>query len=453
MNIVVDNKGDISIGRILKVVLPLVISALSMNLMFFIDRLILLHYSADAMNAAALGGNLVSIYVMFIICIAGTSEIFVGQFNGAGKRKSIAIPVWQMIYFSIASLVVLVPLGIFAKHLNLIPEHYAADGIVYQKILTYFACLPGIVAALTGFFVGRGKTKIITLIVLFGCCVNFILDCLFVFGYRNIIPAMGCRGAAIATVMAEAVQALILAIGFWSPKNRIYFSTLKNRAFNKKLMSKCIGVGLPSSLGHGLNLLAWYLIYATLSHVSKELSTIHGIAVAISVLFEFICEGLVKGTSVISANFIGQKNLEAIRHAIRKLLAIAFCLAIVSMAPVLLYQGLSFRLLKYLQPDIIPLLPDISVIFRLIFIAATCDSLLSVFWGALISGGDAKFPNIVNLLCIWTIVVIPVLMLGFLHRLTSATTVYALVAIWEMTILCILYRRYKSLKWYKSLIN
>ena len=449
----VNEKKDISILDIWKIVTPLVISALSANLLFLIDRFVLLRYSEDAMNSAALGGNLAAIYTMIIICITGTSEVFVGQFNGAGKRKSTPIPVWQMIYFSLISLVILFPLGFFAEHINLIPEYYAKDGVAYQKILTYCAWLPGLSAALTGFFVGRGKTKIVTIAVICGSLANLVLDILLVFGYKNLVPPMGCCGAAIATVMAQIVQVAILGTVFWSRKNRLYFSTFRNRSLNKKIMMRCINIGLPSSLGHGINLLAWYLIYAALSRVSKELSTIHGIAVTVNVLFEFICEGIIKGTAAISANLIGQRNLGGIRRAVKKLALVALTLSVFSTAPVLLYQAPSFYLLDCLRQDISHLYPTISIIFRIIFCIAVLDSLVAVMWGTLISGGDAKFPNLINLTCLWAIVVFPVLILRLLGKLHSTVVVYGLVAVWEATILVLLIKRYKTFKWYKSVIN
>ncbi|MDR2628915.1 MAG: hypothetical protein LBC30_02925, partial [Puniceicoccales bacterium] len=74
-----------SISGILKIIIPLILSCLSSNLMFLIDRFILMRYSLDAMNAAMLGGNLAGFHAFLLMAITGTTEIFVGQYNGAGE--------------------------------------------------------------------------------------------------------------------------------------------------------------------------------------------------------------------------------------------------------------------------------------------------------------------------------------------------------------------------------
>ena len=209
-----------SFSSIFRIILPLILSSLSTNLMFLIDRFVLAYYSIDSMNAAMMGGNLAGIFTLLLMSIAGTTEIFVGQYNGGNHDDKIASPIWQMIYFSILSLIIFIPIGYFSDIINLIPPYYESDGVPYQRLLTYFCWLPCLVAAFTGFFVGRGKTGFITHVVIIGNVLNVFLDILLVFGYKNIIPMMGCRGAAIATVISESVQAIILAIAFWSRYNR-----------------------------------------------------------------------------------------------------------------------------------------------------------------------------------------------------------------------------------------
>ncbi|MDR2738052.1 MAG: polysaccharide biosynthesis C-terminal domain-containing protein, partial [Puniceicoccales bacterium] len=342
---------DSSTSSILRVVVPLILSAFSENLMFLIDRIVLAYYSVDAMNAAMLGGALASLYSIALMAIAGTTEIFVGQYNGAKKYDKIGSPVWQMIYFVAISLIFVVPIGHFTKFLNLIPEYYAADGISYQKILTYFCWLPALTGAFTGFFIGRGKTRIVTAVVVIGTLVNIALDYLLVFGYGNLVPSFGCNGAAIATIVAEAVQALILAFGFWSKRNREAYNTAKNKKFDKKLFFRCLRVGYPMAFGRCVEMLAWYLVLSAMSHISKELATIQGVVTTVYVLFEFVCDGLVKGSATLSANFIGQKNMPSIACVFKKLTIITIIVCSVAMLPLLVAPGIVFDFLNTLHED------------------------------------------------------------------------------------------------------
>jgi MATE family multidrug resistance protein len=412
-----------------------------------------MRYSLDAMNAAMLGGNLAGNYVFLLMAIAGTTEIFVGQYNGAGEYDKIAAPVWQMIYLVIFAAIFYVPIGYFSEYLNLIPECYAKDGVAYQRILTYFCWMPGLAAAFIGFFVGRGQTKIITAIVILGNIINAVLDYLLVFGFGNMIPSCGCKGAAVATIIAEAIQILILATGFWSSKNRQLFHTAKNYKFNKKLFGKCLKIGLPMALGRSAELFAWYLIYAALSHVSKDLATVQGIATTVYVLIAFICDSLSKGTAAISANFIGKCDLVSIGLIIKKITIITLALCFSFILPLLVSPRLLCGILGSLNEDIAHLYPMLSIIFKIQFICITIESQCAVLWGVLVSGGDTKYINIANMGCLWGFVVFPVALLYMFDMLHSAVLVHLLSICWLFSCLLLLYGRYKSLKWYKSIIH
>jgi MATE family multidrug resistance protein len=443
---------DSSASSILRVVIPLILSALSENLMFLIDRIALAYYSVNAMNAAMFGGSLAALYTFSLMSIAGTTEIFVGQYNGAQKYHKIGSPVWQMIYFTAISLLFIVPIGWFANALNLIPNYCAKDGVVYQKILTYFCWVPALTSAFTGFFVGRGKTKIVTVVVLIGTLVNIALDYLLIFGCGNTIPSMGCKGAAIATVVAESVQMIILGCVFWSKQNRKKYNTATDSAFDKKIFFGCVKVGFPMAIGRCVEMLAWYLVLAAMGHASMELGTVQGIVTTVYVLFAFVCDGLIKGSATLSSNFIGQKDLQSIMCVFKKLTVITLLICSIVMLP-LLSPHIIFKLLNALHDDISSLYPQMEIIFKMMFVEITADSLCCISCGILMSGGDSKYPIAVNIACTWGIVVAPVAVLFSIKQLHSAVVVNLFPTISCVVCLVIIYRRYRSLKWYKSLID
>ena len=283
---------DCSFRTVLNVSLPLILSALSNNLLYIIDRMILARYSLNAMNAAVMSGSLVAIYAFFWSSISGIAEVYVGQSNGRKDYANLAAPVWQMIYFSLLGFVFYFPFGYFTEYLNLLPDYCKAEGIQYSKVMTYCASLPALKMAFASFFIGQGKTKIITYTVLFGSIVNAGLDILLVFGYSDIVPEMGCKGAAVATILSECVQIAILSASFFNATNRKIFNTtsLNVRKFDIRMFFGCIKLGVPLSIGRVFELLSWYIIYALVSHVSNDLATIWGICVSVFVLFAFVCD-------------------------------------------------------------------------------------------------------------------------------------------------------------------
>lgn len=442
-----------SVPGILRVVGPLILSSMSSSLMFVIDRLILAYYSVDAMNAAAIGGNFAAIFCLLLVCVAGTTEVFVGQYNGAQKHERIANPVWQMIYFVLLTIFVLVPVGMYSDKINLFPECYSNDGIPYQKILLCFCWVPALIAALTGFFVGLGETKIITFIVFAGNVANVILDFALIFGYKDIIPGFGCKGAAIATVISQCLQVAILSFKFLNKGNRILYNTHNLPKFDKVLFFRGIEIGAPAAICKGAEMFAWTLICSMLGHVSKDIVTEYSIGVIIYVMFAFIFEGFTKGTTTISANFIGCKSLSSIRDSFKKLVIIAITLCCIFILPIVIYPDLFFSILRNLHDDISNLYTTLKVILMLQFLNITIEAVGSVTLGVLLSGGDTKYPNVVRLSSLWLFIVFPVSILFFIGRLNSAIAVYSLSVLYNISWTVLFFFRYRSLKWYKSIIT
>jgi len=89
---------------------PLILSILSVNMMLFFDRLILARYNTGAMNAAVLAWLIFSIFQLGTIGIASIAEVFVGQYNGAKKLNKMGEPVWQMIWFSLMTGFIFIPI-------------------------------------------------------------------------------------------------------------------------------------------------------------------------------------------------------------------------------------------------------------------------------------------------------------------------------------------------------
>src|SRR5687767_7282451 len=98
-----------SVKELWAISFPLILSMLSINVMIFIDRLILAKYDTRAMNAAVVAGLIFSIFQYGMMGIAGVSEVFVGQFNGAQKLRRIGEPIWQMIWFALLTIFIFIP--------------------------------------------------------------------------------------------------------------------------------------------------------------------------------------------------------------------------------------------------------------------------------------------------------------------------------------------------------
>ena len=442
---------DGSLKNILRVSLPLIVAALSSNLLLLIDRAILSLYSLNAMNAASIAGNLVAIFCFFFCAIAGIAEVYVGQSNGQKLYDRLAVPVWQMIYFSAIGFVVMSIAAHFAEYLSSFPDYCREDGLAYQRLMMYFSPICAVKTAIASFFIGQGKTKIITFTVVVGAISNVALDWLFVFGYGGIIPALGCKGAAVASILAEVFEIAIFALVFFNKDNRLHFGTIKCLRFDKDIFLGCLKLGCPLAIGRIFELLAWYLVFIEISRVSSKVSSVYAICVSIYIFFSFVCDGISKSSATVSSNLIGQRDLAAIKKSLKIFLKLILCIGSVITLPLVLFPQSIFFFLDMLPESVSDLYSDMVVMFQLLALNVVLEAVSCTLWGVFMAGGDTRYPMIANLCSLWGTVVLPVVVLHLLGTLNSAVIVYQLSTVWCLTTLLLFYHRYRSLKWYNVL--
>ncbi|MBR1734099.1 MAG: polysaccharide biosynthesis C-terminal domain-containing protein, partial [Alphaproteobacteria bacterium] len=443
---------DSSVKSIMSVTLSVVLSTISINVMFLIDRSFLAGYSVNSMNAACISGNFVAMLGLFFIGITGAAGVFVGQYNGSKQYNMLAAPVWQMIYFSLASIPLFLLLGYFSPYINLLPEYFLKDGIAYQQTLMYFAFLSPLRVAFSAFFTGQGKTEIIACSAIVGAVTNIVLDYVLIFGYSDIIPSLGCKGAAIATNISDSVQVITLATIFFSRKNREKFKILESRGVNFELFKGCYRIGLPMSVGHFVIMLAWYVLQTIIGYTSQDASTVYNIALNLFMFFFFISGGFGRSATMICANMIGRNDLKSVQETYRFFIILSLFLGFLSTIPLIFFSYDVLSLLNFLNSEIIALYPQIQLALIFVSVAIILETLVSSTFGVLVSGGDAKFGIIVDVICFWGLVIFPTAVMFFTRTLHSAPIIFVFMIFRSTVSLTVLYKRYKSMKWYKKLV-
>lgn len=397
-----------SFREISRLSLPLMLSALSGALMMFFDRYILAHYSLTAMNAAVSAGMSVWVFQILVLGIAGISEVFVGQYNGAKQYDKVAIPVWQMIWFSLASCLIMLPIAVLFPE-SFVPERFHAEGAPYFAVVLSFSFLVGISAALSAFFVGQGKVTLITIVVIVGNLLNILGDIIFIFGFKTLIPSMGATGAAIATVLSQIFQCVILFAFFLNTSNRTKFKT--NRlSFDLSCFWDCFKIGFPSALGHMIEIAAWSIQLHLLSSVSIYHVTVASIGQTLFGLVAFTTEGLNKGIIAIASNLIGAKVFTSIKKVFKSSFILHLIISVLIIVPLLLHP--EWFLDDFIKGENDPYTIQLVITYAKvscvwIFLYFIFDGLVWICAGFLTAFKDTVFILIANATNAWLFALLP----------------------------------------------
>lgn len=388
---------------------PLMLSSLSVMSMLFVDRLLLAHYSTAALNAAVNATTLGWSFVYGWLVLTSIAEVFVAQYNGAGEKQKIGEPVWQMIWLAIASFLFFIPLSIWGSHL------FYGDSAERQLEREYFGLMmlfgPSfpLYSALCGFFVGQGKTKLITILAVAANIINGLLDVILIFGIDGWVPALGVKGAAIATSSSGIFQVFVLAWIFMNKENRSECGT-GNCRFKWKPFWLCVRIGFPGAIFVAIELLGWAAFYTLMTMAGEKYILIAGVCQSVAILFYFFAEGISKAATTICGNLIGAKHHWSVPKVMLtgiRLHFIFFVLMLVLFAifseyviEQFMWEATASQKIVYYDSMKTGLL---CILFYMLF-----EGIRLLIAGILTAAGDTVFLLLAGSLSVWILLVAPV---------------------------------------------
>lgn len=157
---------------------------------------------------------------------------------------------------------------------------------------------------------------------------NILLNAVFIFGLAG-IPAMGVRGAALATLIArviELVWAVLLSFGkdYVRPEygQLIRQDPVLNRDF-MKTMWPLLGAGLLWGVG--------FTAYsAFMGHIDQDAPAANSVASSVIELVCCMCNGLATGGGILVGNALGAGNLEKGKLYGQRIVRISFVCGILT---------------------------------------------------------------------------------------------------------------------------
>lgn len=184
---------------------------------------------------------------------------------------------------------------------------YAVD---YARIYILGTVFVLIVLGMNTFISTQGFAKISMMTTVIGAVINIILDPIFIFGLH-----LGVRGAALATVLSQAVGAIWI-LRFLTGEQTILRLKKENLKIESKIMLPCVGLGVSSFVMLATESLLSICFTSSLSRYGGDLAVgamtiITSVSQLVTLPLQGICQG---GQPIISYNF-GARKTERVKQA------------------------------------------------------------------------------------------------------------------------------------------
>ncbi|MCD8301314.1 MAG: MATE family efflux transporter [Clostridiales bacterium] len=342
-----ENKmGTMPVSRLLVgMSIPLMASLLIQSLYNIVDGVFVARLSEDALTATSLAYPLqvVMITVSIGTAIGVNAELsrLVGEKN---YDKASSTAVTGLILGVVSSLVFVLigAFGAFAIASAMTEDAEIADLCgQYLHICLMFGTGIFLEATFQRFVQATGKTMYSMIAMVVGAGTNIILDPILIFGYFC-FPAMGVRGAAVATVIGQWLAGLtgFLLNTFLNPEVKLKF---KHYRLSIKQVGRIYKVGLPTMVTNGLPAIMVAVMNAILLRYSSTAVAFFGVYYKLQNFLLMPINGLGQACLPIISFNLGTRNRERIKQVFKYSLPAAI---IISLIATVVFEAIPGGLLK-----------------------------------------------------------------------------------------------------------
>ena len=299
-----------------------------------VDLLVVGRFGSTAgLSAVSTGSQILNLVTFVVTQLAMGVTVLIARYLGEKRPEQIsAVLGGAAVVFTILSVGIFILLVGFARPISVLmqaPEEAVGLTVSYVRICgggIFFIVAYNLLSAI---FRGLGDSRSPLLFVLVACLVNIAGDLVLVAGFD-----MDAAGAAIATVLAQAVS-VVLAVALLVRKKLPFAITRADFRLNPQCR-KFLSIGLPLALQEFLTQLSFLALCAFVNRLGLTASSGYGVASKIVNFAMLIPSALMQSMASFVAQNIGADNVKRAKKSMLTGIAVGVAFGIVMFALVLL---------------------------------------------------------------------------------------------------------------------
>lgn len=310
---------------------PILISLVMQTLINITDTAYMGRVGEIELGATAL----VSVYYLTVyMAIFGFSvgaQIFIGRRNGEGNYHKIGDIVLQGIIFLLGISALLVVLS--KKFSPLLLSSIVSSPLIYDACIDYLdlriwgLLFSAVSVMFRAFFVGITRTSVLMWNSVILTVANVIFNYIFVFGALG-VPVMGIAGAAIGSVMAEALAMLHFIIYALLKLDLKYYGIRSTIKFSPDTIGGILSLSVWTMLQNFLTHAVWFVFFLAIEHLGEEQLAITNIVRSGSSLLFMPIIAFASTASTLVSNALGASRTDDVLFIIRRCVAMGYAVIV-----------------------------------------------------------------------------------------------------------------------------
>lgn len=382
-------KDSITFKQINQLAIPAIFSGIAESIITLTDIAMIGHLNTNAVEALAAVG-LVGSFLSGLLWILGQTKTsissLVSQNYGAKNLDAIKTLIPQALYLNI--LIGLVILATSVYFVEDIFKLYNASDLVLKNCIDYYSIrafgFPLTLISLTLFGTFRGLQNTVWAMNcgIVAAVIHIGLNFPFIYGIDGFFPALGIKGAAYSSLIAQGIM-VILAFYYYLSKTEFRFNPGKEiHPLIKPYLSLSFNFILRTAT---LNV-AFFIANSYATKYGANYIAAQSILINIWLFFSFFIDGYAGAGNAMAGRLIGEKNYQQLLQLSKDIAKYSVIIALILIAISFLFYNQIGTLFNKDEEVLI----IFSQVFWIVLLMQPVNTLAYIFDGFFKGMGDAK---------------------------------------------------------------
>ena len=417
------------------------------------DNIMLGRFSQDALSGASLCNQL-QFFLQMLVQGVGEGVVVLGaRYWGKKDLKPIPDIIGAGLRFGVSIAAVLFVLALLFP--TQIIRLMTNDPVIMEQAVQYLQiiCFTYVIFALTNMLTASlrsiGIVKIGYIISASTLCINICLNYVLIYGHFG-APALGVRGAAIATLVSRTVELLIVIWFLKFREHTLHLNWRKLLFIDTSYIRDYIHVSLPMLVTQTMWGASSIIQTAILGNMENAAMVVpaNSISVLVFQILSVVGYGAASAAAIMTGRTLGEGHKERIDQTAFTF-QIMFCIiGVFTGLIILLSRGPVLQIYNTLSPEAAELTRQFITVLAITSVG-TCYQ-MAADCGILRAGGDTKFAMWNNIVFVW-IICLPCAALSAFVFHFSPVVVFFCLKMEQLGKCPVIFLRVRSKKWIKQI--